>query len=171
MATDIYRPTPSDAVDFRALHVASEETIHGKKRVLVVDDELAEITGVWLSADGYETCAVTTPQAARAELAKGRGFDFVVLDFNLNNGVNGYDLAREIHENSSHSETPILLYSSDIDSIKRACSPENRREAGIIGIVEKDLDMIVTTGRIREAHQSWLDQHHEDETALFQLRA
>lgn len=66
------------------------------KRVLLVEDEraLLMLVGDALEDLGYEVTAVNGGRRAMQALDAGAGFDYVVSDINMPEGVSGLDIAR-----------------------------------------------------------------------------
>jgi PAS domain S-box-containing protein len=94
----------------------------GKRRVLLVDDNIdaMEMMAFLLTEMGYE--AITTPDVAQlVELALARQPDVIVLDIGLP-GVDGYELARMLKRHPQLGGTRLVAHTG-------YGSPEDRRKA------------------------------------------
>jgi CheY-like chemotaxis protein len=80
--------------------------------LLCIDDQVvnAEIRAVLLRQFGCEVLVVAEPAEALREL-DARNFDLVLIDYHLENGVLGDDVAREIR--SRKPTLPLLMLTGD----------------------------------------------------------
>jgi len=78
-------------------------------RVLIVDDErdIREVVGAMLDAVGLRVESATSAEEA-LERVRGRGYDLVVLDWNLP-GMTGIELCRLIRKDPNLSTLPVLF--------------------------------------------------------------
>jgi signal transduction histidine kinase/ActR/RegA family two-component response regulator len=84
---------------------------HNEGRILLVedDDEVATLVSEMLGQLGYHVTRAASAAAALGALADGRSIDIVFSDVMMPGGMNGVELAREIHRR--RSDMPILLTS------------------------------------------------------------
>lgn len=80
-------------------------------RVLIVDDEylIADILGFALEDAGYEVEKASNGAKAMNELGKGR-FDVIITDYMMPI-MNGEEFARQVREDESLKDLPIILMS------------------------------------------------------------
>ena len=85
-------------------------------KVLIIDDdeELCELVGEYLAAEGLEVTAVHDGETGLAEAASGE-YDLAVLDVMLP-GLNGFDVLRQLRERSS---LPVLMLTARGDEMER----------------------------------------------------
>jgi DNA-binding response OmpR family regulator len=80
-----------------------------KSRILIVEDEreIAELIGLYLRKEGFETRLAATAESA-LELLGQAAFDLVTLDINLP-GMDGFEFLQELRRKS---EIPVLIVSA-----------------------------------------------------------
>ncbi|MBE6775557.1 MAG: VanR-ABDEGLN family DNA-binding response regulator [Ruminococcaceae bacterium] len=85
-------------------------------RILIVDDEkeIADLVGVYLQNEGYETVKVFDGETAM-ELVKSEAFDLAVLDVMLGD-TDGFALCREIRKKHTY---PIIMLTAKADFTDR----------------------------------------------------
>ncbi|MBQ9913431.1 MAG: VanR-ABDEGLN family response regulator transcription factor [Clostridia bacterium] len=85
-------------------------------RILIVDDEkeIADLVGVYLQNEGYETVKVFDGETAM-ELVKNEAFDLAVLDVMLGD-TDGFALCREIRKKHTY---PIIMLTAKADFTDR----------------------------------------------------
>ena len=89
-------------------------------RVLIVDDEEAvtvTLQGI-LELDGYDVTSSTSGQIA-LELMRTRPFDLILTDLRME-GVDGFDLMRELHKLSPDAVAVVLTGYGSLDSAVKA---------------------------------------------------
>jgi len=120
------------------------------QRVLVVDDNAtsARVLTEQLAAWGVDAVAVPSAEEAvttlRQATLEGRPFDVALLDLVLP-GTSGLELARTIGAGPGPGRPQMLLLSTD-----RSLGPEDTREAGLRGALDKPV-------RPRELHDALAD--------------
>jgi CheY-like chemotaxis protein/anti-sigma regulatory factor (Ser/Thr protein kinase) len=100
-------PSPRDHVG--SSHSGTGPTALRNGVVLLVEDdrEVAALTREMLAGLGFAVIHVASPAAALGALADGRTVDVVFSDIMMPGGMNGLDLAREIHRR--HPVLPVVL--------------------------------------------------------------
>src|SRR5258706_9234867 len=104
-----------------------------RPKVLAVDDDPAalEIVRAALEPEGFEVHTTTSPVAALEMLQEGR-FDLVVSDVVMPD-LDGFELARRIHQNVRTAEIPVLLVTAhDLSE-----ADKTQLNGKIIGIASK----------------------------------
>jgi len=104
-----------------------------RPKVLAVDDDPAalEIVRAALEPEGFEVHTTTSPLAA-LEMLQERRFDLVVSDVVMPD-LDGFELARRIHENVRTADMPVLLVTAhDLSEADKM-----RLNGKIIGIASK----------------------------------
>lgn len=89
------------------------------------DDAVATLVAEMLAQLGYEVFRVATAAAALGALAEGRPVDVVFSDIMMPGGMNGVDLARELHRR--HPSLPVLLTSGHAQAAKQDANDEGVR--------------------------------------------
>ena len=84
-----------------------------KPKILIVEDELsvAMTMRFLLGLAGCEA-EIASTRAMAIQMAQAGGFDLITLDVNLR-GANGYEICRQLKENSCLRETPIVYVSGN----------------------------------------------------------
>ena len=110
---------PRDAEPHPESQRVERQLVHGAGRVLLVedDDEVAALASEMLGRLGYEVTRAATAAAALGALANGRPVDIVFSDIMMPGGMNGVELAREIHRR--RAELPVLLTSGYAEAAAR----------------------------------------------------
>jgi len=110
---------------------------HGVTKLLVVDDEEEICTGIRTAMTGtgvdleYALCGETAVEMARQAQNEGRGFDLMLIDWQMPD-ISGIEAARRIRR-IVPSQVPIMILTAyDISEIE-----EEGREAGIDGFLQK----------------------------------
>jgi signal transduction histidine kinase/CheY-like chemotaxis protein len=95
--------------------------------VLVVedDDEVAALVTEMLQHLGYEVTRAASAAAALGALANGRSVDLVFSDVMMPGGMNGVDLAREIHRR--RRDLPVVLTSGYAEAARESAAAEGVR--------------------------------------------
>jgi signal transduction histidine kinase/CheY-like chemotaxis protein len=110
-------------------HGAPIEPRRGAPRgsVLVVedDDEVAALVTEMLQYLGYEVTRAASAAAALGALANGRSVDLVFSDIMMPGGMNGVELAREIHRR--RQDLPVLLTSGYAEAARESAAEEGVR--------------------------------------------
>jgi PAS domain S-box-containing protein len=93
--------------------------------VLVLDDEpdVAEITGLLLSLEGFEISTANSDLEA-VDKAAAQAPDLLLIDYHLRGGANGVDAIRAIRERAG-SEIPAILVSGDTSDTVPSALPGN----------------------------------------------
>jgi signal transduction histidine kinase/CheY-like chemotaxis protein len=89
------------------------------------DDEVAAMVSEMLDQIGYDVTRVASASAALGALANGRAVDILFSDVMMPGGMNGVDLAREVHVR--RQDLPILLTSGYAEAAARAAEEEGVR--------------------------------------------
>jgi CheY-like chemotaxis protein len=89
------------------------------------DDAVATLVAEMLAQLDYEVFRVATAAAALGALAEGRPVDVVFSDIMMPGGMNGVDLARELHRR--HPSLPVLLTSGHAQAAKQDANDEGVR--------------------------------------------
>ncbi len=89
-------------------------------RILLVEDNMAvaEVTAAMLSDAGYEVTRSASASAARDLLNGSRGFDVILSDIVMDEGISGLELAR--HVRATWPELPMLLMTGFSEALKGA---------------------------------------------------
>ena len=87
------------------------------------DDEVAALVSEMLDHLGYAVTRVASAQAALGAFANGRDVDLVFSDIMMPGGMNGVDLARELHRR--RPDLPVLLTSGYADAARRDADAAN----------------------------------------------
>lgn len=84
-----------------------------KPKILIVEDEfsVAMTMRFLLGLAGCEA-EIASTRAKAIQMAEAGGFDLITLDVNLR-GANGYEICRELRENSRLRQTPIVFVSGN----------------------------------------------------------
>jgi CheY-like chemotaxis protein len=99
------RPDPSTARGPRA-------PLKGVRILLVEDDpDTSELVHTMLAGAGAIVMAVASAAAAR-EALEGRGFDVVVTDYALGQGMTGFELLTFIRSQPVDGRVPVIGYSA-----------------------------------------------------------
>lgn len=111
-------------------------------KILIVDDEkeIAELVGVYLQNEGYETVKVFDGESA-LELIKRETFDLAVLDVMLGK-TDGFTLCREIRKNHTY---PIIMLTAKTDFTDRISG----LSLGADDYVTKPFNPLELTARIK----------------------
>ncbi len=111
-------------------------------KILIVDDEkeIAELVGVYLQNEGYETVKVFDGESA-LELIKRETFDLAVLDVMLGD-TDGFTLCREIRKNHTY---PIIMLTAKTDFTDRISG----LSLGADDYVTKPFNPLELTARIK----------------------
>jgi len=98
---------------------AADQTPISKGNVLLVedDDEVAALVSEMLAQLGYNVVRAASAHAALGALADGRSVDVVFSDIMMPGGMNGVDLARELHRR--RPDIPVLLTSGYAEAARR----------------------------------------------------
>lgn len=105
------------------LHVERRRTSNAGSVLLVEDDEeVAALVGEMLDELGYQVIRAGSAAAALGALANGRAIDVVFSDIMMPGGMNGVELAREIHKR--RGDLPILLTSGYSEAAKQAADAQ-----------------------------------------------
>ena len=132
-------------------------------RVLVVDDNATnrKVIALQTASWGMQTVEATGGNEALKLLRdfseKGTPFDLVILDYKMP-GMNGFELARAIKEDSSTANVRLIL----MPSIGRRGHGREARQSGVNGYLlepvrQSDLFDCIATVMCRKIHQSQLD--------------
>ena len=120
--------------------------LHGKGRLLVVDDEQTqrEITAKILTTLGYEVAAVGSGEEAVAFLEKSC-VDLVLLDMLMDPGINGRETFERILHTCPGQKAIVVSGYSDSEDIKQAM------ELGVLALLKKPYTMEEIGLAVREA--------------------
>jgi DNA-binding response OmpR family regulator len=115
-----------------------------KPKILIVEDEdsVAMTMRFLLRLAGCEAQIAAT-RAKAIQMARSGSFDLITLDINLQ-GANGYDVCRELKENSRLRETPIVFVSGN-------CCLEDQQhglEIGAVDYIVKPFDALEFAPRV-----------------------
>jgi two-component system response regulator PilR (NtrC family) len=116
------------------------------RRILLVEDEPGiqlAIRGL-LRRDGYEVSVASSGRDAM-QAFDGAGYDLILTDFSLSDGVSGLDVARHAREACPH--TPVILITAfGSDEIR-----EQAEAAGVYDYVPKPFDNREVRDAVRRA--------------------
>jgi len=105
----------------------------GKAKILIVEDEasVAMTMRFLLGLAGCEA-EIAATRAEAIQMAQSGSFDLITLDINLQ-GANGYEVCRELKENSHLRDTPIVFVSGN------CCLEDQQRglDAGAVDYITK----------------------------------
>ncbi len=103
----------------------ADQTPISKGNVLLVedDDEVAALVSEMLAQLGYKVVRAASAPAALGALADGRSVDVVFSDIMMPGGMNGVDLARELHRR--RPDIPVLLTSGYAEDARRDAEAAN----------------------------------------------
>ncbi len=105
------------------LHVERRRPSNAGSVLLVEDDEeVAALVGEMLDELGYQVIRAASAAAALGALANGRAIDVVFSDIMMPGGMNGVELAQEIHKR--RGDLPILLTSGYSEAAKQAADAQ-----------------------------------------------
>lgn len=108
------------------LHVERRRPSEAGCVLLVEDDEeVAALVGEMLDELGYQVIRAASASAALGALANGRPVDVVFSDIMMPGGMNGVELAKEIH--NRRQNLPILLTSGYSEAAKEAADAQGIR--------------------------------------------
>jgi len=130
--------------------------------ILVVDDDPAirEMVGMALTRAGYEMLEAGSAPEARQIIAS-RKPDLVLLDWMLP-GQSGFELARQLHNDRSHTSPPVIMLTArDQEEDKVAAL-----EAGADDYVSKPFSVSELLARIKAVLRRSA-QHHDGELLEF----
>jgi signal transduction histidine kinase/CheY-like chemotaxis protein len=102
-------------VDSHAVEPA--EPRQGSVLLVEDDDEVAALVSEMLSQLGYAVTRAASAQAALGAFANGRAVDLVFSDIMMPGGMNGVELARELHRR--RPDIPVLLTSGFPDAARK----------------------------------------------------
>lgn len=108
---------------------ASTPRRQGSVLLVEDDDEVAALVSEMLTQLGYAVTRAASARAALGALANGRAVDVVFSDIMMPGGLNGVDLARELHRR--RPDIPVLLTSGYADAARREA------EAASVAILPK----------------------------------
>jgi CheY-like chemotaxis protein len=105
-------------------------------KILLIDDDEDVMTQYQsaLAGSGHEILTARSGAQAREELAKAAP-DVAVVDIMMDNGIPGFDLAREIHAKSP--ATPILMVSSLNSELKEPMDTKADESLPIFKFLDK----------------------------------
>jgi len=88
--------------------------MHGKKKILVVEDDefVSEFLKINLKDDGYEIIATASTGEEAIQLAKSTSPDLILMDIYLGTLLNGVATAEAI---SSYADVPIIYISDNVE--------------------------------------------------------
>ena len=141
----VYLPLVKSASPEPAIPAVAAETITGRERVLIVDDEpdIVDTLTLGLERLGYETVGVTDPlEALMAFREAPQAFDVVVTD-QVMPGMRGVDLARQMK--LIRPDIRIVLCTGYSDNIDEAIA----RQAGVDAFHHKPADALLIAPSIR----------------------
>lgn len=103
------------------------------KKILIVDDSktMREMVNFTLTGAKYHVIEAEDGKAA-IELVKNTRVDAVITDLNMPN-MNGFDLIRALRANPLFKFTPILMLTTEGDSLKK----QEGKSAGATGWIVK----------------------------------
>lgn len=108
----------------------------GKIKILIVEDEasVAMTMRFLLGLVGCEA-EIASTRARAIQLAQSGSFSLITLDVNLQ-GVNGYEICRELRENPRLRDTPIVFVSGN------CCLEDQQRglDAGAVDYITKPFE-------------------------------
>jgi signal transduction histidine kinase/DNA-binding response OmpR family regulator len=121
---------PADAAEEGPAQVAAGRV----GRIVVVDDQrdVLDTTAMLLRGDGHDVRAFADPPAALAAVLADPP-DLVISDLGMP-GMNGWDVARAVHER--HPALPVVL----LTGWGREISAQQLREAGIAAVLPKPVE-------------------------------
>lgn len=107
------------------LNTDPAEAIRG--RILIVDDDplAAGMLGVSLAAAGHDTIEANSGEEALAKLADpgiGPQLDLIILDIEMNDGIDGYETCRRLRATGQTRDLPVIFLSGhdELDDRLRA---------------------------------------------------
>ncbi|MEM1438050.1 MAG: ATP-binding protein [Pseudomonadota bacterium] len=109
--------TPQDEFSAPTVAEAAEPSIHGRRLMLVEDDDgVAEMVMTVLARLGLDTVRVDSGDAAQVHLSRDARFEFVLTDVSMPGALNGPRLADWITERLPHIDVVLMTGYQDIVS-------------------------------------------------------
>jgi len=132
-----------------------------KIKILIVEDEpsVAMTMRFLLGLAGCEA-EIASTRARAIQLAQSGSFSLITLDINLQ-GANGYDICRELRENSRLRDTPIVFVSGN-------CNLEDQQrglDAGAADYITKPFETFEFAPRLLSHIKSFRASDVSDEIA------
>ena len=136
-------PALDDVSDF--IEDAQKEQHDMAKRILTIDDSktIRDMLMLTLSDAGFDVLQAVDGQDGLDVLGDDR-VDVIITDINMPR-MDGYEVIRQLRQNSVHKTTPILVLTTESDADKRNLA----RQAGATGWMVKpfDPDSLIATVR------------------------
>lgn len=126
-----------------------------KPRLLHVEDsaQIRLLVSIFLK-NNFEIDSVNTGEAA-VKQAKKNQYDIVLVDIDLGNGINGFDVSRYIREINGYEKTPIVaLTSNDYSHVRDECITSR-----INAYIQKPFDKQYLLGTIQEINKHISKSH------------
>ncbi|OAF09258.1 hybrid sensor histidine kinase/response regulator [Bradyrhizobium centrolobii] len=142
-AVALYLPKATQKPDAEMEDVRPQAMPVGSERILVVEDndDLLDITSTMLTQSGYQVrCARSGTEALR--MLQTEGFDLLLSDIALPNGVNGIEIAREARR--LNKGIRVLLASGYAGDVL-----ERHKAAGEFPLIDKPFRMSELAARLR----------------------
>lgn len=97
-----------------------QEQVWVSRTILVVEDEphIVEVLKDYLTQSGYDVLLAREGQAGLA-LARQHHPDLIVLDLMLPGGMDGLDVCRQIRQDTTLAETPIIMLTARVELTDR----------------------------------------------------
>lgn len=128
----------------------AEEDLSAKPRLLHVEDspQIRLLVSIFLKND-FNIDSVHTGEEAVHQASETK-YDFVLMDVDLGQGIDGFEATRRIREISGYEKTPIIaLTTNDYNQVRDECITSKMN-----AYIQKPFDKTYLLGTIRE-----LDKH------------
>ncbi|MFZ4539050.1 HD domain-containing phosphohydrolase [Propionivibrio sp.] len=116
-------------------------------RILIVDDDpvVAGMLGVTLAAAGYAITETNSGEEALALLNKEALPDMVFLDIEMGNGIDGFEVCRQIKADPATQRIPVIFLTA-----KNELADEQRGFAlGAVDYITKPISALIVLARVR----------------------
>jgi CheY-like chemotaxis protein len=120
-----------------------------KVQVMILDDEhrLRDVLVAVLASAGYAAEGVASGDEALARFAE-LDPDLVILDMMMP-GIDGFEFLARLRANPVHKRVPVLISSALGGTLGRAIEARSAETLGIIGVLEKPVEMHVLLEHVR----------------------
>ena len=120
-----------------------------KVQVMVLDDEdrLREVLVAVLTSAGYAAAGVASGSEALARFPD-LDPDLIILDMMMP-GIDGFEFLARLRASPGHKKVPVLISSALGGTLGRAIESRSAETLGIVGVLEKPLQMEVLLERVK----------------------